>query len=257
MKMEATACPDADGDDCLGSNEAGPNPPNGIPLTTFGSGNNEETGYAEILPGAIRIYARGELAIGVWASFEDTYTIVGSAAGPFDIPVEFHVTGVAKSVGINCPSSICHQLGGANSFAKIGTFNTFTDGAFSEDLRVSEFDAQARDDVLFPAAAAGSEFSHPIDLTANYTVQDVNVGDTFTLAYSTKARASRGEFDMLNTGLISFDLPPGVRLVSSLAQSLVPEPSGGVLLAAGLLPFAFRPRHRRLDAKQDGGCTMN
>ena len=85
MKMEANPCPDSNGDDCLGSNEAGPNPPNGIPLTTFGSGNNTATGYAEVLPDSIRIYARGEFAIGVWASFEDTYTIGGSAAGPFDI----------------------------------------------------------------------------------------------------------------------------------------------------------------------------
>jgi hypothetical protein len=214
MMYEAGVCPDANGDDCLGSNTCGLNPPNGIPLTTFGSAGNTATGYAEILTGSIRIYARAEGTIGVWGSFEDTYTIVGSASGPFNIPVEFRVTGEAKSV----PAGPFHQLVVANSFAKIGTFSPHTEAAFSEDIRVSPFNPAAYAEVILPTESSSTPFTRPFDISANYTVQNVNVGDTFTLAYSTKARASRGEFDMLaGGGVISFDLPPGVGLVSSLA----------------------------------------
>jgi hypothetical protein len=112
-------------------------------------------------------------------------------------------------------------LNGANSFAKIGVFNTSTDGFFGEDNRVTAFDAQANDSVLFPFQSSAVQFSHPIDLTATYTVQNVNVSDTFTLAFSTKARASRGEFDILGTP--SFDLPNGVLLSSARALDLLPE----------------------------------
>lgn len=143
MKFEAGACPDADGDDCLGSTLIGPNPPNGIPMSTFGSGDSLGTGFAEILPGRIRSFARGQ-SVFMHSSFEDTYTVRGTAAEPFNIPVEFHATGVARSQGRACPSPICNQLVGANGEVKIGTFNVLPSGQFSEGLRVSEFGPQAR-----------------------------------------------------------------------------------------------------------------
>jgi hypothetical protein len=245
MKMDASVCPDGDLDDCIGSNQAGPNPPNGIPMSIFGSGDNTATGFAEILPGAIRIYSRGELGNFLHASYEDTYTVVGSAAGPFDIDVEFHATGEARSVGVACPSSICHQLI-AFGEAEIGVFNPSTDGAFSEGQRVFHFSAQSQASFAFLPGASGAQFSLPIDVTAHHTVQDVSVGDTFTLAFGLNWRSSRGEGDLRNTGLVSFDLPPGVRLVSSLAQSLVPEPGGLTLLSAALCFPAFWPLRRRL-----------
>jgi hypothetical protein len=239
-KFEASVCPDADGDDCIASNQAGSNPPNGIPLSTFGSGNNTAAGYAEVLPSGIRLYSRGELSNFLHASFEDTYTVVGSAAGPFDIAVEFHATGEARSVGVGCPSSICHQLI-AFGEAEIGIFQTFTDGAFSEGLRVQPFAAPSQASFAFGPEGAGNPFSHPIDVTAHHTIQNVSVGDTFTLAFGLNWRSSRGEGDFRNTGLVSFDLPPGVQLVSSLAQSLVPEPSGLALLAVGLCLVGMLP----------------
>jgi hypothetical protein len=224
MKFEASQCPDADGDDCMGSNQAGPNPPLGLPLTTFGSGSNTATGYGEILPGQIHIFSRGVNSNFLHASFEDSYTVVGNAEGPFDIPVEFHATGEARSVGAGCPSSICHQLF-AFGEAEIGVFQTFTDGGFSEGLRVSAFDAQSSASFSFTPGASGAQFSLPIDVTAHHTVLNVSVGDTFTLAFGLNWRSSRGEGDLrIAGGVASFDLPPGVQLVSSLAESLMPDP---------------------------------
>jgi hypothetical protein len=227
MKFEGGACPDADGDDCAGSNRAGPNPPNGIPMSTFSGSTGLITGYAEILPDRIRTLNRGDAVAGVHgggsgfmhASFEDTYTVGGTAAGPFDISVALHVTGFARSAGTGT-SSISHQMVGVNGEAKIGTFQTFTDPALGEGLRVSEFSAATRANFSFATEAAGSPFEHPIDVTANHTVLNVNVGDTFVLAYGVNSRFSRGQVDFLDTGMISFDLPEGVFLTSSLAATL-------------------------------------
>jgi hypothetical protein len=247
MKFDAAVCPDGDLDDCIASNQAGPNPPNGIPLSTFGSGDSlgTATGFAEILPGAIRIYSRGEFSNFLHASYEDTYTLVGSAAGPFDIPVEFHASGVASSV----VAGPFHQLI-AFGEAEIGVFDTSTDSAFSEGVRVQPFSAQSAASFEIPFESASSPFSRPIDVTAHHTVQDVNVGDTFTLAFGLNWRSSKGEGDFLNTGLVSFDLPPGVRLVSSLAQSLVPEPSGIALLVTGLCLAEMGLRRGRRSRKE-------
>lgn len=225
MKWEASVCPDADGDDCLGSNRSGPNPPFGIPWTTLGSGSNTATGYAEIMPGRIRSYTRGVTSGFIHSSFEDTYTVLGTASGPFEIPVAFRATGEATSVGAGCPSSICNQLVGANGEVKIGTFNVLPSGQYSEGLRVSEFSAASRTNFSFPTEASGNPFTRPIDVTATHTVQSVNVGDSFTLAFGMNARFSRGEIDLLASGggVISFALPPGVMLSSARAHSLLPD----------------------------------
>src|ERR1700741_2688531 len=64
MKFEGNACPVANGNDCAGSNQAGPNPPNGIPMSTFSASNGSITGYAEILPDRIRTLNRGNAVAG-------------------------------------------------------------------------------------------------------------------------------------------------------------------------------------------------
>jgi hypothetical protein len=201
-------------------------------MSTFPTSNASITGYAEILPDRIRTLNRGNPIPGVsgggsgfmHASFEDTYTVGGTAAGPFDISVALHVTGVAKSNGVNCPSAICHQLVVASAQAEIGVFQTFTDGALGENLRVQPFNAQSSALASFPTEGAGAPFERPIDITANYTVLNVNVGDTFVLAYGMNSSFGRGEIDLLEGGVISFDLPEGVFLTSALAESLLPQP---------------------------------
>jgi hypothetical protein len=250
MKFEADACPDADGDDCLGSNQAGPNPPNGIPLTTFSNGPIGATGFAEILPGAIRTFSRSGGSARIHASFEDTYTVVGTATGPFDIPIELHVTGVGRSICTGGPASICHQLVGAAVGVEIGTFSPLTEisgTVLNEGFRVTPFDTQSSAAVFLPLESAGAPVERSFEVSAHYTVQDVNVGDTFVVAYGVVSGASKGEMDLLNTGTISFDLPPGVRLISSLAQSLVPEPSALVLVTLALAA-AIGPRRWRMNS---------
>src|SRR6187402_2346617 len=77
MKFDATACPDADFDDCAGSNLAGVAPPNGIPTHFVTDGTNSATGYAEILPDRIRTYIVSNAGAVMNASFQDTYTVGG------------------------------------------------------------------------------------------------------------------------------------------------------------------------------------
>lgn len=260
MKFEGSACPDADGDDCAGSNQAGPNPPNGIPMSTFSGSTGLITGYAEILPDRIRTLNRGEAVAGVHgggsgfmhASFEDMYTVGGTAAGPFDISVALHVTGFGRSAGTGT-CGICHQMVGVNGEAKIGTFQTFTDPALGEGLRVSEFSAATRANFSFATEASGSPFEHPIDITASHTVQNVNVGDTFVLAYGVNSRFSRGQVEFLDTAMISFALPEGVFLVSALAESLLSLP--GDYNHDGTVDAADYVRWRKADGTQTGYDT--
>jgi len=240
MEFSSNRC---DGD-CVGSNQAGPNPSNGIPLSTFTSDGLNATVYAEILPDRVRTLNSGRSGH-LHASFEDSYTVGGAAGGPFDIPVELHVTGVARSNGSGT-CSICHQLVGANGEAGIGIFQASTDPLFQEGVRVIPFGVGSEATFFFATQAASSPFEHPIDVTASYLVQNVNVGDTFVLAYGVNSRLARGEIDLLNTGLLSFDLPDGVYLTSALAESLVPEPGGLALLTLGLCVAATRPFRRSL-----------
>lgn len=233
MKFEGAAGPASDGGDIAGSNHPGLAPPNGLNMVSATDAHGTATGYAEILPGSIRtfIYGTGSSAF-MGASFQDTYTVGGTAAGPFDITVQFRVTGSMNTTAQQI------TLAGANIQAKIGTFQTFTDGAFSEGLRVSPFDAGALADTGVVNDFSLQVVSLPVDIMASYTKTGVNVNDVFDIAYSIRSALSRGQIDLRNTGTISFDLPEGVFLTSALAQSLVPEPDGFTLLAAGGLSLA-------------------
>jgi hypothetical protein len=238
MKFEGAAGPDADGDDIAGSNLPGPAPPNGIPLITATQGSSSVTGYAEILPGSVRTYMRGATSSGsMHASFEDTYTIGGSAVGPFDILVDLRVTGVIRSVPFG---TFGHAIVVGSAQAEIGTFSPVTEISgtpLNEGFRVTAFDAASNAVASFPTETSGIPFSHLIDITATYTVQDVSVGGTFVLAFSVNTSFGSAEIDLLNTGTISFDLPEGVTLTSALGLA-VPEPGGLTLLAAGALGAA-------------------
>ena len=144
------------------------------------------------------------------ASFEDTYTVGGTAAGPFDISVALHATGFGRSAGFGT-SPIGHQMNGVNGEAEIGVFQTFTDPALGEGLRVQPFDVQSSATFSFSSQAAGSPFELPIDITASHTVQNVNVGDSFVLAYGLNSRFATGQVDFLNGGM-SLVRPAGGRV---------------------------------------------
>ena len=235
MKWDAAVAPDADFDDAAGSNKPGIAPPNGIPLTTITDGTSSATGYAEILPDRVRTYIVSNISCVMNASFQDTYTVTGNAAGPFDITFQFRVTGSMNTV----PAGPFHQLLGGNVQAKIGAFNP--DPLVNENIRVQEYNAGAVADTgpqnLFVQG------SIPVDIMATYTKTGLNVGDVFDVGYQVRSAFSKGELDLRNTGTVSFIVPPGVTLSSSLAQS-VPEPNALALLAASCLAATARRRRR-------------
>jgi hypothetical protein len=252
MKFEASVCPDADGDDCAGSNRAGPTPQNGIPTTTVTGGDMSATGFAEILPDRVRTFISSNFSAFMHASFEDTYTVHGSAAGPFDITVELNVTGSMSTVQVLS----FHQLIAGNVNAEIGMFSPITELGgvpLNEGFRVTPFSPAtvARSPVIDHFAGPQS---FAIDLTARHTVTDLLVGSTFTLAYGINSAFARGQIDLLNTALIGFTLPEGVFLTSALggrfgdaAVNPVPVPAALPLFAsalgmAGLL--GYRRRHK-------------
>lgn len=231
MKLEASG-------GVAGSNQAGLAPPNGIPQTTINSPLDplgRTTGYAEILPTSIRTFVDGFHAGGaMFASFEDTYTVGGAAAGPFDITFQLHVTGSMSGLSLFGETAL---LGGIVD-AKIGTFNPGGEG-FLEGSRVSPFDAGSQATTGLVSLLLPGD-SIPVDITASYTKTGVNVGDVFDIAYHIRSATSRGQIDLLNTGTISFGLPAGVFLTSELEESLavnpVPEPSS-IIAMLSLVSF--------------------
>ena len=253
MKMQSHACSATSLDvaDCAGSNQPGGAPPNGIPTTTFVDGLEFATGFAEILPNRVRIFTRSNVSAFMFASFQDTYTVGGTATGPFSITVDLHVTGAARSVPSGPPFQ--NILNAAFIEVEIGTFNPDPGDVagghpFIEQFRIEPFNFASNRNLQSIAGTSGpSPFSRPIDVATSYT-RMVSVGDVFNIAYGVNATfAGRAEIDLLNTATISFDLPDGVFLTSALAQRLVPEPSGLALLALGLsLASIWPPRWRLL-----------
>jgi hypothetical protein len=228
MKFESSVAPAADGNDVAGSNLPGQAPPNGIPPTTItNSFPGYASGYAEIMPTTVRTFLQANFTSFIHASFQDTYTIGGTATGTFDIPVSLRVTGTMRS---QPHGSFGHILWSASVQAEIGTWNPNPDSL--EPQRVTPFDAASQALAQFVGPdARPNPYEVPVDITATYTVQDVSVGDTFVLAYGVNSSFAKGEIDLLSTGAVAFDLPQGVTLRSSLADS-IPEPSSLALLGA-------------------------
>jgi hypothetical protein len=166
------------------------------------------------------------------ASFQDTYTVGGTATGPFNITFSLRITGTARSV----PSGPFQVISGAGLSAEIGTFfpdPTSGGDAVNEQFRINPFSPATETTLTIPtqSAAAAAPFEVPIDITATYTKTGVNVGDVFDIGYGVNSAFSRAEIDLLNTGSITFVLPDGVTLSSSLAQS-IPEPNAALALLA-------------------------
>ena len=243
MEFKGSSGADSNDDDIAGSNLPGVAPPNGIPMTTASDVNGSVTGFAEILPDRVRTWMRGLGSSGfMHASFQDTYTVGGTATGPFSITFSLRITGTARSV----PSGPFQVISGAGLSAEIGTFfpdPTSGGDAINEQFRINPFSPATEATLLIPtlSAAVGAPFEVPIDITATYTKTGVNVGDVFDIGYGVNSAFSRAEIDLLNTGSITFDLPEGVTLSSSLAQS-IPEPNAALAAACSLALTAHRRR---------------
>jgi hypothetical protein len=252
MKLTSNACDDADLDNCAGSNQPGPAPPNGIPLANFGNPLNPAAGFAEVLPDRVRSFIAGGSGTFIYASFEDTYTVEGTAVGEFPITVHLDVTGEGRSrlSGSN------HILSGATVIVAIGTFNPaseFEPGRpLLEQFRIAPFNTPtgpSRAGQGPPTMVSGTPITFPFDVGTSYT-QMVRVGDVFDIGYQVRSSIAVGEVDLRDTAMVSFDLPVGVTLRSALAESLIPEPGGLLLLASGwTIAVAGSARRRRVGTK--------
>jgi hypothetical protein len=243
-------------DDCIGSNKPGPNPANGIPTTSFVGNGNTVTTSAEVLPNQIRGFLSGRVSE-LNISFQDTYTIHGALADPFNITVQLNATGTMSGLdgGPLVNPAFRYFMAGTTVTAKIGTFNPDSTTDLIENQRVSAF-LGASDFEFGPTLASSSPFSTPFDVTASYVLAGLAAGGSFTLGYGITLHASVGVIDMLNTAHISFILPEGVFLTSALggrfgeeAVSEVPLPAALPLFAIGLgLMGLFGWRRRRAHA---------
>jgi hypothetical protein len=249
MEMRANAC--GAGGDCIGSNQPGPNPLNGIPSSSFtgGIGPQTVTGSAEINPGQIRTFLSGQNAF-MFASFEDTYTVHGSTSAMFNIDVSLHMTGTMRTVAAGPFQSLL--IG--NVIAEIGTFN-HDPSLTNETFRVQPFNAGTTATVQYNSPPGNtSPLSFAVDITASHIVVDLIVGSTFTLGYGFNSAFGVGEIDLLSTGTISFVLPDGVYLTSALGGEFgvqadaVPIPAALPLFAGGFSVIAVLARRRKRKA---------
>ena len=241
MKFQGTAVPGTDSDDIVGSTLPGLAPPNGIPLTTVGDGTSTATGYAEILPTQVRTFLSSPTSARMWASFQDTYIVGGSASGPFDITFQLSVAGIMRSQ----PGGPFHQLVGANVSAEIGTFAPDSDAGgvpLNEQFRITPFPDQTSAGATYvhPTDSRSTPFSVEFSTSATYTKTGVNVGDAIVIAYGVNSAFSRGEIDLLNTAVITFTTPAGVRQRPFIG----PLPLALIVFDAHVHPRAVDPRAR-------------
>lgn len=228
---------------CATSNTPGPNPPNGIPTSTFiGSGGPIQTGSAEILPDRMRSFNSGYGGSHMYVSMFDTYTVHGAATGPFDITVHLSVDGFARAIYLFGTYGL--QSGAVE--IEIGTWDPTTED-LDERSRVTQFDDSSAAMYLTPTYSGGSPFETALAVAASHS-RMVSAGDVFDIAYNVSTDMAWGELDLLNTATIGFDLPDGIWLTSqngAIFGTPVPEPSTPMLLAAGLILVCLARRAER------------
>ena len=245
MVFTGNGCGSSDMSVCATSNTLGPNPPNGIPTSTFiGGGGLIQTGSAEILPDRMRSFNSGYGGSHMYTSMFDTYTVHGVAGDPFGITVHLAVDGVARAI----PVAGTYGLSSGAVALEIGTWDPTTND-LNERSRVTQFNDSTQAMYIVPSSFSSAPFEQGVDVATSYS-RTVSVGDVFDIGYNVSTDMAWGELDLRNTALVLFDLPDGVWLTSqngAVFGTPVPEPSSALLLAFGLLPV-YLAWQRRLQA---------
>jgi hypothetical protein len=237
------------GSNVVGSNQPGPAPPNGIPLTTAINGAAIASGFAEITATSVRTYANAVTATAfIYATMNDTYTVAGAGSGPIAITFEVNYHGLLTSKMLRADR---HIVSGAGRVI-IGTFNP-DPNLVTEQFRIASFGGDAEVGFGGPSIVQGAPFTIPWDITARYT-KLVNVGDTFDLGIQFASGMAAGSADARNTGTINITgLPEGVFITSQFGgrwgdtgtAEPVPEPASLTLLASGAVCAAGMGWRRR------------
>jgi hypothetical protein len=235
---------------CAASNQLGPD---GIPMTSLSGqiGGFDVTiaAAASVYPDAVHAYIAGYHAEWLAIAFVDTYTVHGTASGPFDITAILAAEGSAFSqptirrdahllaAGLNLRIGEWDPVGGRDTpISGSGLVNPYRPYDTTMGGQSIEVGPSRREPY-------GMEFASE----ASYT-RTVSVGDTFTNAYLVSLVMTNGVVDMLNTTRVSFDLPDGVYLTSALGGTFgltpVPVPPALWLFGSGLLGLLGLTRRR-------------
>jgi len=205
---------------------SGPAVPVSIPLTTFAAPRGANFGYIT----ASASVTSGKTAAGTtnsnsgpfeFISINDTYTVHGTATGPFPITVTLHITGSYGTVPAGPPFG--NVLSFEASLLEIGTFHPeatltqFVVDPFPPDAQ-NPMTAQVSQN--HSAVTSPTPVTFPLDLQVSYS-KIVNIDDVFDIAYGIDLNlAGRGQINMIpTTDVISFALPSGVFLTSVLGST--------------------------------------
>jgi hypothetical protein len=204
---------------------SGPNVPVSIPLTTFNDPRGSNFGYIT----ASASVTSGKTATGTanansgefeFISINDTYTVHGSAGGPFPITMTLHITG---SFGTIPNNSLGNVLSFEASQIEIGTFHpeaTLTQFVVDPFPPDANNPTTAQVTQTHGVAVSSTPLTFPLDVQVSYT-KIANINDVFDIAYGIDLNISgNGQINMIpTTDVISFALPAGVFLTSALGAT--------------------------------------
>jgi hypothetical protein len=203
---------------------ASPTVPVEIPLGTFtdprGSNFGFLTSSADVLTGkSAHSSFTANSSEDVFIAVNDTYTVHGSASGPFPITVTLHISGSYGTVPAPTFGNVL-----TNEFAhlEIGTFhpeatlNQFVINPFPADA----LNATMAEITQSAGAVTGPPQTFPLDVQLSYTKM-VSINDVFDIAFGIQTTTSgRATVTLTNPAdVISFSLPENVSLTSALGAT--------------------------------------
>jgi hypothetical protein len=156
----------------------------------------------------------------------DTYTVHGTAGGPFPVTATLHITGSYGTIPVGPPFG--NFLTFEATQVKIGTFHpeaTLTQFVVNPFPPDANNPTTAQVSQSHSSATSQTPLTFPLDVQVSYT-KIVNINDVFDMAYSIDLNLSgNGQINMIpTTDVISFALPEGVFLTSALGATFGAAP---------------------------------